>query len=111
MSEIDFSAPQNVDDAEITFGGSINKLLPEYRSLPKEFRDGNAWSNEIDEWFFRGIPEGYTMAAKDGIDLRKALRHLQALMRSWLPKHEHKVAGAAYLLSLWFTQFGKAKHV
>ena len=39
---------------------------------------------------------------KQGISLSLALRHLGACLSSWEPKHEHKTAGVAYLMSLWF---------
>jgi len=45
----------------------------------------------------------------DGIDQNKALRHIKAILGSFEPKHEHKEAAAAYLLSLWFKSVKYAK--
>jgi len=39
---------------------------------------------------------------KEGIDPQMAFRHIKACLGDWGPKHEHKFAGCAYLLSLWF---------
>jgi hypothetical protein len=36
------------------------------------------------------------------MEAQAAMRHVQYCMRSFEPKHEHKEAGCAYLLSLWF---------
>jgi hypothetical protein len=44
----------------------------------------------------------YEIKPKEGVDVDKALRHIQAIMRSYQPKHEHKEAAVAYLLSQWF---------
>ena len=33
----------------------------------------------------------------DGIDAKKAMRHLATIQRSWSPKHEHKEAAVAFL--------------
>ena len=35
-------------------------------------------------------------------DTNKAIRHLKAILVSYDPKHEHKEAGVAFLLSEWF---------
>jgi hypothetical protein len=42
---------------------------------------------------------------KEGIDRSVAMRHLKCIMSSWEPQHEHKTAGVAYLMSLWFEKF------
>lgn len=36
------------------------------------------------------------------IGTQKVHRHISACLGSYEPKHEHKIAGVAYLLSLWF---------
>ena len=53
------------------------------------------------DWFFRGAKLG-KLTPKNGIDAQAAIRHVRYCMGSWEPKHEHKEAGCAYLLSLWF---------
>ena len=42
------------------------------------------------------------MKPKEGVDTKKALRHVKAVLGSWEPKHEHKEAGVAFLLNEWF---------
>lgn len=95
--------PIDVTDAELAFGGrDMKKLLPDWSEIPEEFRAGHTkWNRLFGMIFFRGEAPG-TFAGFEGIDPRKAGRHLLAVMKSREPKHEHKEAGCAYLMSLWF---------
>ena len=97
--------PIDVTDLDLTFGGKIEQLLPEYNKIPDDFKERNNWTDIIDTWFFQGLPKETEIIPKEGIDPSKALRHVQAIMRSFRPKHEHKTAGCAWLLSLWFDKF------
>lgn len=84
---------------------SMKQLMPPWMSIPKEFRDFNSrsqWVKLVDTWFFKGLPDNARFVPKDGIDPHKALRHVTTILRSFEPKHEHKTATCAYLLSLWF---------
>lgn len=94
--------PQVVQDADIIFGGDIEKLMVPMEEIPKEFKSShNKWVWIFSTWFFSGIP-GAVFEPADGIDSKLALRHISAIMRSWAPQHEHKTACCAYLMSLWF---------
>lgn len=55
---------------------------------------------------FEGI-NGYGVVPKEGVDPDKAMRHLAACMRSFEPKHEHKMAGVACLMATWFEDYIK----
>jgi hypothetical protein len=55
-------------------------------------------------WFFSGLPKGTVFVPHEGIDPAKAMRHLRAILGSFEPKHEHKEAGVAYLMSQWFKE-------
>lgn len=92
-----------VTDVDIVFGGKdLVALLPAYEDIPDEFKGRQSpWVRFMEDWFFRGIAK-YDLTPKDGVDERKAIRHISAVMRSWAPAHEHKTAGVAYLLSQWF---------
>lgn len=94
--------PLPVTDVDLAFGGKMDKLLPLYRSLPEEFQhEHDQFSPLVNRWFFSGLDKTL-LKAKDGIDEKMAWRHLAAIMRSFEPKHEHKVAGVAWLMSQWF---------
>lgn len=95
--------PMPVSEVELAFGGRP-ELLPVWDSIPSEFKDhfGTRWNRLFNQWFYKGLPAGVRWIPKPGIDVRAALNHIQAVMCSWDPKHEHKEAAVAFLLSLWF---------
>jgi hypothetical protein len=97
--------PAAINGVDLAFGGDTKKLLPPYDSIPAEFkRDSNPWCQVVYTWFFNGIKRGVvdSWKAKPGIDKGAALAHVKACLASWEPKHEHKEAGCAYLLDMWF---------
>lgn len=84
------------------FGRNINALLPAWDEIPKEFQDDRSrWNKVASDWFFCGLRNAM-WKPKVGIDTREALAHVSEIMASWEPKHEHKEAGCAYLLSEFF---------
>lgn len=89
---------------DITFGNI--KHLPNYDFLPADFKrhNGNKYVEFIAQWFFVGRTKEdmQRLNEKSGIDRRKALVAIKAILASFEPKHQHKEAGAAYLLSQWF---------
>jgi hypothetical protein len=94
--------PIEVSDIELAFGGDMEKLLPAWDDIPSEFKKGETkWNQLFNSIFFRGEAPG-TISPVEGIDPMKAGRHIRAIMSSFQPKHEHKEAGCAYLMSLWF---------
>ena len=97
--------PIQINDSRLGFKTpSMSELLPPYAEIPPEFKDFNGhnkWLQTTTDWFFCGLT-GAQWTPKEGIDTAVALRHLSAIMWSWEPKHEHKEAGVAYLMSQWF---------
>lgn len=100
-----WAEPMVVDHMALAFGVSdkeLARLLPPMAALPKAFQRGrDPWCAVTHRWFFRGLPKD-ALRAKPGIDEVKALEHCAAVLQSFAPKHEHKVAGVAWLLSQWF---------
>lgn len=97
--------PVDIDDATMVFGAPLEMdlLLPPYEKIPEEFKSQpNKWVKLFEQWFSNGLPKGTQFIQKPGIDQVKALRHVKTIMASYAPKHEHKTAGVAYLLSCWF---------
>lgn len=96
--------PKEIDGVNAAFPTSVDGFLPKYSEVPDEFKThhGNQWVDLANRWFFSGLPKGTVFNPKAGIDTTKALRHIKYCLGSWEPKHEHKSAGVAYLLSLWF---------
>jgi hypothetical protein len=92
---------------DVAFGNI--KHLPEWEDLSEDLRRG--WSNDrnpycvfVSEWFFKGrTPEDMArLTPRDGVDGYKALTAVEAVLGSFEPKHEHKIAGCAFLLKEWF---------
>jgi hypothetical protein len=95
---------QEVNRVDIAFGGNMAKLLPKYEDIPKEYKNMNdttKWNKLVLDWFYCGL-KSLKLKPKVGVDTNKAMAHIKAIMASWEPKHEHKIAGCAYLLSQWF---------
>jgi hypothetical protein len=97
--------PIKVDAVDMAFGGgpgAMAKLLPKYETLPEEFRrERDPFSPLVSKWFFSGLDKKL-LKVKPGIDENDAWRHMKTIMGSFEPKHEHKTAGVAYLMSQWF---------
>ena len=94
---------QDVTDADVAFPARVAHLMPAYADIPKEFKvDSTKWNQLVTDWFFSGLTN-LALTPKDGVDKTKALRHLKCILGSFEPKHEHKEAAVAYLLSEWFS--------
>ncbi len=98
--------PRKATDLDAAFGpGSINDFLPDFLALPEEYqRERSPWCRFVQSWFFGGLTKEVVGALKPrpGIETMAALRHIGVCLRSFEPKHEHKIAGCGYLASLWF---------
>jgi hypothetical protein len=96
--------PKEVNNVDLAFGPSnMNEYLPAYDEIPKEFKNEDTkWNKIFNTMFFRGCSKDSSFDCKDGINGETAIKHIYAIMRSFNPKHEHKEAGVAYLMSLWF---------
>jgi hypothetical protein len=91
-----------MDVSKMGFAGNVEKLMPKFEDIPEQFkRNGNKWVDLVSHWFYKGL-KGATFSPKEGIDQQLALKHVAAIMRSWEPKHEHKEAACAYLMSEFF---------
>jgi len=93
--------PITVTDAELAFPAKVvGTLLPKWEEIPEEFRRmQGSWVSIVNTWFCRGIED--TFSVKKEHDANKVWRHLAACMHSFEPDHAHKIAGVAYLMSLW----------
>lgn len=82
---------------------STTKFLPKWSEIPEEFKQihGTKWNDIFSKWFFTGLRDA-VFVPKEGFDRDKALRFIKVHMRSCEPKHEHKEAGVAYMMSQLF---------
>jgi hypothetical protein len=96
--------PPKLSGLDVAFGCELS-WLPAYASLPENLRRFEGpWVRAVEAWFFEGPDKAWLarITAKPWVDRNDALRAVQAVLGSWDIKHEHKTAGAAYLLSSWF---------
>lgn len=95
------SVPE-ISDLDVAFG--TVKGLPDYGEIPNQFKshNGTPWNGLVSKLFFAGV-SNLSLSPADGVDPGKAARHIKALLGSFEPKHEHKEAGVAYLMSRYFT--------
>lgn len=95
--------PINISKPDVVWGGKVNEILPPYNEIPDEFKSRyGKWNKIFSDWFFKGLPEGTNFIPKPDINKDLAIANIYCVMKSWAPKHEHKEAGVAYLMSLWF---------
>lgn len=102
-----FDQPKVIEDVALAFGGKMADLLPPYASIPDDFKHfggrgyAKPWCGFVSDWFYKGTKLSRLTPRAD-VDAQVAVRHAKAIMASWEPKHEHKEAGVAWLLSRWF---------
>lgn len=91
-----------IKDVEIAFG--TTKLLPPFENIPEEFKKGNIYSATVDALFAGAPLPDAELKFRPKFDDPEApaalVRCVRAHLRSWEPKHEHKIAGVAYMASL-----------
>lgn len=91
-------------DLDAVFPADVIRLMPAWEDIPEAFKKWTGpWVELAEKWFSQGL-SNVALAAKPGIEHAAALRHLSTIMRSFQPKHEHKIAAVAYLMSQWFEE-------
>lgn len=109
----DYSKP--FDPLPQDFDVEASGLLPPRDEIPDEYQRHNNkanpepgtpeyWLKTVEDWFFKGMLIKKAKP-KDGIDANKALAHIDAIIKSFSPCHNHKTYGVAWLFSLWFDEF------
>jgi hypothetical protein len=101
-----YDQPTVIDNILYAFPGHLDRLLPPLESIPEDYRLGwtghNEWTRFVNAWFDIGWPTNVNVYERPDVDAEAAFRHLHTIMRSFEPKHEHKIAGVAWLMSRWF---------
>lgn len=89
-----------VNGVDLAFGNIGH--MPKYHEVPDRFkRDSDPAVSAINTWFYKGLDTS-KIKPREGVNQAEALQAIGAIMRTWEPKHEHKVAGCAMLLDQWF---------
>ncbi len=103
VPRVDYSKPTPVNDVELAFPAVvIGRYLPREDEIPSDIKS-SPWFALANRWFYHGIDGSFVV--KEGVDGAVAARHLKACLGSYQPGHEHKMAGVAYLMSLWFERY------
>jgi hypothetical protein len=79
-----------------------DRLLPPVADIPKAFREylTNPYARVAADIFRGSETLEYEIHLKEGFDLLAVNRCIQAHLRSWAPKHQHKLAGVGFMISL-----------
>jgi len=95
-------SPHLLTAIDQAFPATVKHLMPPYDEIPSEFKQfRNKWVLIFQDFFYFGA-KNIQWKAKAGVDEKAAVRHVRTIMGSYEPKHEHKTAACAYLMSLWF---------
>lgn len=87
-----------VTDIEVAFGST--KYLPKMEDIPEEFfKRRNVYVQLFNDIFFKGVSE-LNYEPIEGFDRATINRLISSHAGSFDPKHEHKEAGVAYMMSL-----------
>lgn len=100
-----FDEPTVVTDLDIVFPAGALARMPAHTDIPDEFNDiHNPWVEFVSHWFGQGDPFAkWNVGTPDpNIDGDLAVRHIQSILGSFEPKHKHKLAACAWLMSRWF---------
>lgn len=101
-TEIDMlEVPKGLDAIDVVFG--VRPPLPAWDDIPGEFKcSRNEYARVASSLFFNGGRlSDFGLTIKDELDDGDVMRALRACLGSFDPKHEHKEAGVAYMLSQW----------
>jgi hypothetical protein len=90
-----------VSDVDVVFPARGPELTPPYDEIPDEFKR-NAPEVRLFYGIFSGKPPKLGLKPREGVDGAMALKVLQVVMGTYGTKHEHKVAGWAFLCREWF---------
>lgn len=102
--KLTLEALESITDAELAFG--TVRLLPAWDDIPDDFKRGNDFTRIASAIFFGSPMPQVSMVFKPGFDgqdvpatLNKCVR---AHLKSFQPKHEHKIAGVGVLMAQTF---------
>jgi hypothetical protein len=101
--------PKDVNDVTFAFPANVDEYLPKMEDIPQEYCSRNSkskWVPLFNILFYGGETDKMWITSKEGIDAGKAGRHIMCIMKSYQPKHEHKLAGVLYLMDMWFEDWG-----
>lgn len=97
---MDWNTPTPVDDVDLAFPSRGITLTPT-DDVPADFTPAG-WGDLVSHLFAHGSDDSLHLIPKRDIEAEVAWRHIRVVLGCYGLKHEQKVRGAAWLLSLWF---------
>lgn len=88
----------SITDVELAF--STTRLLPPWAQVPEAFRRGNGYTEMVSDLFIGRLDGDRELEIREGYTDQMVARTVQAHLKAFEPKHEHKIAGVGYMLSL-----------
>jgi hypothetical protein len=86
---------------DVAFGARAMDFMPKMEDIPDDFPNRQKWEKVTGTWFFGGLKNA-KFTPKAWVDQGNALAAIRSVLGSFAPKHEHKEAAVAYMLSEWF---------
>lgn len=87
----------SITEPEVAF--STERLLPPWDSVPDDFRKGNVYTELAAAIFYGTELPKCTITLNEGVEAEKLNNCIRAHLRSWGPKHEHKIAGVGLMIA------------
>lgn len=100
--------PKKVYDVMLAFPANVCKEhLPSMAEIPEEFKDSQHPAVILVENLVCGRYRGMQVSFKprEGLEAKRVWRHILVCLRSFEPRHERKIAGAAFLVNEWIDVF------
>lgn len=92
------------DSPAVVFGAELRHYLTREQTGEEfwQFSSRNPFTSAAESIFFKGGRlSDYGLTVKEGLDEIKVVRAVQALLTSFAPQHEQKIATVGFLLSQW----------
>lgn len=100
--------PVELRDVDKAFPAHALDWMPEHDDIPERWREADESDWQVRLWrnlMFRGLTD-IQLAPRDKswgqVEVDRAWTHLQAILGSFAPKHQHKEAALAFLTDRWF---------
>lgn len=106
----DWSKPTPVTKVDLAFPAKGTELTPKREDVPKDYDRKDECERIVSSWFSKGLPPEVEFYMVEGIDGETAVNHLQVVLGTYGTRHQDKIAGAAWLLSLWTTDVKNWEH-
>ena len=90
-----------ITDLDVAFG--TVSFLPDEDDIPDEFKSGNIYTELAVALFYGNpLPDGdvtFKPAFADEAAVQLSNRCVRAHLKSFAPKHQHKIAGVGYMIA------------